>query len=251
LLIAPCVERTVIRVDTWGFLIKGIMEKKIEVGKRYGSLVVIGQQISRKGQDYVFCKCDCGQVGIAVKTQHILEGIVKTCNKCSGCELRGDEPSIFKHPLHRVWCDMIARCENPKREYYYLYGGRGIKVCAEWGNATNGYINFYNWAIANGYKFEPIDPKPNAKRVRNKWALDRIDVNGDYCPENCRFADIKTQNDNRRADLIIEHNGEKAKVKNFLKRYNATVPFFYYLLRQGMKENEAVNYISNLSNATD
>jgi hypothetical protein len=227
------------------------MENKIEVGQRFGKLVVIGQQISRKGQEYVFCKCDCGQVGISVKKKDIVEGLTTSCNKCLGYELRGGEPSIFKHPLHRVWSDMIMRCENPKRDYYYLYGGRGIKVCPEWRNTTNGYINFYNWGMANGYKFEPINPKPNAKRTRNKWALDRIDVNGDYCPENCRFADIKTQNENMRANLTIEHKGEHATVKTFLKRYNATVPFFYYLLRQGMREAEAVDYIASLSNATD
>lgn len=227
------------------------MENKIEVGQRFGNLVVIGQQISRKGQHYVFCKCDCGQVGIAIKSQDILGGIVKSCNKCVGIELRGDERSIYKHPLHRVWGDMIMRCENPRREYYYLYGGRGIKVCPEWRNSTNGYINFYNWAMSNGYKFEPTESKPNAKRIRNKWALDRIDVNGDYCPENCRFADIKTQNENKRADLVIEHRGETATVKTFLKKYNATVPYFYHLLRQGFIESEAVEYIAKMSNATD
>ena len=227
------------------------MEHKIKNGQRFGKLVVIGQQISKKGQDYVFCKCDCGQVGISAKTSDILGGLVTSCNKCLGYELNEEKPSIFKHQLHRVWSDMIMRCENPNRPYYYLYGGRGIKVCPEWRNTTNGYINFYNWAMANGYKFEPNEAKPNAKRVRNKWALDRIDVNGDYCPQNCRFADIKTQNENKRADLVIEHNGELATVKTFLKKYNATVSFFYYLLRQGMRENEAVNYIANLSNATD
>jgi hypothetical protein len=227
------------------------MEKKIEVGKKYGKLLVIGKDISRRKQDYVFCKCDCGQIGAAVKTKDILEGITRSCTKCSNYELRGGEPSIFKHPLHRVWSDMIMRCENKKRCSYYLYGGRGIKVCPEWRNRNNGYINFYNWAMENGYKFEPVEPKPNAKRVKNKWVLDRIDVNGNYEPNNCRWVDIKTQNENKRADLVIEHNGEKATIKTFLKRYNATVPFFYYLLRQGMIESEALCYIQKINNATD
>lgn len=160
----------------------------------------------------------------------------------------GDEVSICKHPLHAVWSDMIARCENPKRPYYHLYGGRGIKVCKEWRNTTNGYMNFYNWSIKNGYKFEPIEPKPNAKRVRNKWALDRIDNNGDYCPQNCRFADIKTQNANRRADVEITYRGETKRTKDFIREYKSTVPFFYYLLRQSMREVDALDYIYRLQN---
>ena len=226
------------------------MKNKDLSGQRFGKLVVVGRQISKAGKDYLFCKCDCGQVGVSVKTENVVSGIVTCCNNCLGSETKGHDPTIFKHPLHRVWSDMIMRCENPNRDYYYLYGGRGIKVCSEWRNTDNGYINFFTWAMANGYKFEPIDAKPNAKRIRNKWALDRIDVNGDYCPQNCRFTDIKTQNENKRADLIIEHNGEHATVKTFLKQYNATVPFFYYLLRQGMNEYQAIDYISKLNNTT-
>lgn len=109
-------------------------------------------------------------------------------------------------------------------------------------------MNFYNWSIKNGYKFEPIEPKPNAKRVRNKWALDRIDNNGDYCPQNCRFADIKTQNANRRADVEITYRGETKRTKDFIREYKSTVPFFYYLLRQGMREVDALDYIYRLQN---
>ena len=224
------------------------MENKIEIGQRFGKLVVIGKRISRKGKQYVYCKCDCGQVGVAINTDDIISGIAFCCSICSKDDLKSEGNSIYKHPLHRVWSDMIMRCENPKRPYYYLYVGRGIKVCPEWRNPKNGYAAFYNWAIENGYKFEPIDPKPDAKRVRNKWSLDRIDVNGDYCPSNCKFSDIHTQCDNKRADLIIEHKGERNTVKAFLRKYNAKVPFFYYLLRQGMKEYEAVDYIATLSN---
>ena len=222
------------------------MEKKVELGQRFGSLVVIAKKTTAKGEEMCFCSCDCGKIGFSTHSENLLAGKTQNCSSCrrnGGCTTQG---ALSKHPLHRVWTDMISRCENPNRQYYYLYGGRGIKVCQEWRNTKNGYVTFYNWAIENGYKFEPIEKKPNAKRVRNKWALDRIDVNGDYCPENCRFADIRTQNENKRDCLTIEHRGEKATVKTFLKRYNATKLFFYHLLREGMKEEEAVEYIATL-----
>lgn len=229
-----------------GFLFERIMGKEIKIGQQIGKLKVLARQTSKKGKDYCFCRCDCGEIGISIPTKDLANGYVTSCRKCIGIELRGNEPTVFKHPLHRVWSDMIMRCENPNRPYYYLYGGRGIKVCEEWRNTTNGYLNFYNWAMQNGYKFEPTEPKKETKRIRNKWSLDRIDLNGDYCPNNCRWADVKTQNENKRADLIIEHNGQMGTVKQFLKKYNAKILYFYYLLRQGMTEIQAVDYIASL-----
>ena len=81
--------------------------------------------------------------------------------------------------LFNTWQTMIGRCENPNREKYKDYGGRGIKVCSEWHQASN----FVLWALSNGYK--------------KGLQIDRIDNNGDYCPENCRFttpsSEVKTQ----------------------------------------------------------
>lgn len=222
------------------------MCKKIEEGQRFGHLVVIGKKIATNGEEICFCKCDCGRIGFSTKSENILNGKVQRCNTCIQSFYFGTDAALSKHPLHRVWSDMVGRCENPKRPYYYLYGGRGIKVCPEWRVPVDGYINFFKWAMENGYKFEPFDKKPNAKRVRNKWALDRIDVNGDYCPENCRFVDIKTQNENKRENIVISHRGENATVKEFLKKYNATKTFFYHLLRQGMREDEAVEFIAKM-----
>jgi hypothetical protein len=152
-----------------------------------------------------------------------------------------------KHPLYRVWSSMIMRCENPNRPYYHLYGGRGIKVCRKW---RKSYKAFYKWAIKNGYKFEPINPNVEPRKIRNKWTLDRIDTNGDYRPSNCRFTDAQSQSINTRADVIITYKGENATVKTFLKKYNATVPFFYSLLREGMTELEAIDHIFCLNDAT-
>lgn len=216
------------------------MENKIDVGQRFGKLVVITPTIkSRNGTEYCFVDCDCGKRGKQTNISVLLSGDTTDC----GCE-KEKVPNVCKEHLHRVWSDMIQRCENPKRPYYYLYGGRGISVCAEWRNSKNGYDNFKTWALKNGYKFEPIQRKEQTKRLRNKYTLDRINPNGNYCPENCRWADYKNQSETMRKNLVVEFRGEKNTCKYFIKKYNSTIPYFSYLIRQGMTEVEALDYIA-------
>lgn len=83
--------------------------------------------------------------------------------------------------LRRTWRNMLARCYNPKTCGYSNYGGRGITVCDEW---ANDYGAFFDWAVDNGYQ--------------DHLSLDRIDVNGNYCPENCRWATWDVQARNKR-----------------------------------------------------
>lgn len=83
---------------------------------------------------------------------------------------------------------MKGRCNNPNNQKYKDYGGRGIKVCDEW---ANDFMSFYIWAMNNGY--DPDAPY-------GVTTIDRIDVNGDYCPDNCQWVDMKTQSQNKRAN---------------------------------------------------
>lgn len=87
---------------------------------------------------------------------------------------------------------MKSRCTNTTIKAYKDYGGRGIKVCDEW---LNSFEAFYDWAMKNGYA--------------DHLSIDRIDVNGNYCPENCRWATRKTQQMNKTNNLLIDFNGEK------------------------------------------
>jgi hypothetical protein len=87
--------------------------------------------------------------------------------------------------LHNVWKAMRERCNNPNDQYYADYGGRGVSVCGEWDD----FQIFYEWAMSHGYK-------PNASF--GECTIDRKDVNGNYCPDNCRWVDMKAQAGNRR-----------------------------------------------------
>lgn len=98
--------------------------------------------------------------------------------------------TYYTKPWYPSWHSMMDRCENPNVQNYGLYGGRGIRVCDEWHDIQE----FEKWAEQTGY--EP------------GLTLDRIDVNGDYCPNNCRWATRKEQANNRRNTLYITFLGE-------------------------------------------
>lgn len=106
--------------------------------------------------------------------------------------------------INRIWLRMRNRCNNKNNEQYKNYGGRGIKVCDEWLNKDNGFMNFYNWAINNGYK--------------ENLTIDRIDVNGDYEPNNCRWITMFDQQSNKRNNRFIEYYGKIYTVSQ-LSRY--------------------------------
>ena len=161
------------------------------IHKRYGKLVVIGEAEQKKGERYrVKCRCDCGNI----KDYSLLnlENKIMPTRSC-GCG-RNEHDGIknrSKEKLYQTYDNMKQRCLNPKTPNYYNYGGRGIKVCSEW---LEGYPKFRKWAMENGYK--------------EGLTLDRIDNNGDYEPNNCRWVDMKIQSNNTRVNVFITYNGE-------------------------------------------
>jgi hypothetical protein len=162
-------------------------------GLRFGRLLVdsVGDRVDKKVRWR--CVCDCGLIKV-VRGACLRSGKTRSCG-CLAMELktarigkRKGEPKKKCHPPTTTWMSMIQRCCNPKSDGWKWYGARGIKVCERWMKRSNFLEDMLpSWSSG--------------------LTLDRIDVNGDYCPENCRWATMKKQNRNRRNNRIITLNG--------------------------------------------
>ena len=162
------------------------------IGQKFGRLTVIERaENDLYGKVRWLCRCDCGN--IVIRHGHTLR---KNRESDCGCgRLVRAKRSATKHGgwgtrLYIIWVDMCRRCENPKTSSFSHYGGRGITVCQEWHDFTA----FRAWAYTHGYsKFLTIDRIDNAKG---------------YSPENCRWATVKVQENNRRNNTVLAFRGE-------------------------------------------
>lgn len=173
-------------------------------GQRFDALTVLYPTDKRTSGGYVVwvCRCDCGNICERAtdklkKYKCLRSEYYKSCDECrrKRSSERHKTHGESKTRLFSVHNTMLQRCYNPNAHEYHNYGGRGITVCDEW----HDYETFRDWALANGYD-------ENAKR--GKCTLDRIDTNKGYCPDNCRFVDMKTQQRNRRNTIKLTYNGE-------------------------------------------
>lgn len=155
----------------------------IEIGARYGRLIVLERTNIYRGNKRLYrCLCDCGKE-ILISSHHVGRGAL-SCG-CYRTEFHTFHNKCH-HRLYEIWCGMKERCNNPKNQKYKNYGGRGIKICEEWNES---FDTFYSWALAHGW---------NEKLNGREQSIDRIDVNGNYEPSNCRFANDSLQMMNRR-----------------------------------------------------
>lgn len=122
--------------------------------------------------------------------------------------------------LYTVWTNMRKRCQKETNPTYKYYGARGIKVCDEW----NDYEAFREWAYANGYK---------EGNNRRDCTLDRIDVNGNYEPSNCRWITAKQQHLNTRKNVYIEYKGERHTLLEWAQKLGINYKTFGNRWRRG------------------
>ena len=170
----------------------------VRSGDRYGRLSIVREVESPvKNRRYFLCKCDCGNEA-TIRLDNLRSGDVISCG-CARREIghvihwkHGFSPSSERPSrIYKIWECMRQRCNNPNYTYYNRYGGRGIKVCPEW---DSDFLSFKDWAFNNGYS--------------DDLTIDRIDVNGNYNPSNCRWVNNKTQANNRRTNVLITYRGE-------------------------------------------
>lgn len=161
----------------------GCLLRKDITGQKFGMLTAIEPILEKpKNRQYKWkCICDCGNI-VNVDIGSLTSGNTKSCGK--HFKPKGKLNGLSNSRIYMIHAYMKNRCNCPENTGYPNYGGRGIKVCEEWDNPENGFMNFYKWSMENGYS--------------DDLSIDRIDVNGNYCPQNCRWADMTTQARNQR-----------------------------------------------------
>lgn len=201
------------------------MGKHIDLGgKRFGRLTVTEEFfVDKHGRRRWKCFCECGK-SVYVTTNNLTSGHTKSCG-CWNKEVKAKthtKHGMSQSRIYSIWSNMKARCECETNDAYHLYGGRGIKVCDEWRD----FNNFAKWARENGY--------------RKDLTIDRIDNDGDYCPDNCRWATAKEQGNNTRTCKMITYNGETKTMRGWEEKMGLSKGVIHWRLNHGWSEKEAI-----------
>lgn len=174
------------------------------INKKFNNLLVEKKSYTRNNNVYWECLCDCGKTTF-VSTANLNNNRTKSCG-CLKINILLERSTKHRQrhtKLYEVWKSIKQRCLNPKNKAYHNYGGRGITIFSEW---INSYESFYNWSLTNGYK--------------EGLSIDRINVNGNYEPNNCRWTTRKVQCNNTRVNKYFTINNETKSLSDWCRIYN-------------------------------
>ena len=192
-------------------------------GKRFGKLTAISfSHKDRHHKAHWLCSCDCGNETVCPSAT-LRKG---TCKSCGCLQRKRASTANFKHGksktrLYNVWSSMKGRCHNKNHQDYPNYGGRGVKVCKRWRKSFQGFIDDMG---------KPPSPK---------HTIERIDVDGDYCPENCTWATRRTQANNSRNNRRIEFDGETHTLAEWARKLDIPYGRLLARLRRGWTVDRA------------
>lgn len=187
-------------------------------GQVFGDLTVIEECGRRHSEILWRCKCSCGNI-------YEVNGYNLRTGKSNNCGCKTNERISKKNTKHgatntrlySIYQNMITRCYNPNSESYSYCGGKGIKICDEWLN-KDGFINFQNWSINNGYN--------------DNLSIDRINNDKGYKPDNCRWVTMQVQQNNRTNNHMININGECDTMANWARKLDIKYEQLQYFERK-------------------
>lgn len=200
-------------------------------GKRFGKLVAIERAHKTLcGKWKWLCRCDCGNYK-EIDIHSLLRKDRPSTVSCGMCKKSMKGTKCYKHGMthtniYQRYKLMKNRCYNPHNKRYYLYGGRGIKMCDEW-LGEDGSKNFIEWALNNGY--------------REDLTLDRINGDEGYSPNNCRWVTRKEQSNNLRTNVLYDYNGCKYTLSQIADIVNMDQKLLRSRIRLGWDLDKAIN----------
>lgn len=199
------------------------MSKLIDLtGQKFGRLTVIERAENSQKHTAWLCECDCGQKRV-VQSDHLKSGHTKSCGCYKADNLNWKTHEKSNTRLYEIMHTAKSRCYREKDKDFKLYGGRGITVCDEW---LNDFQAFYDWAMQNGYA--------------DNLTLDRIDNDKGYSPDNCRWVNIKTQQNNRRNNHYITYNGKTQTLQQWANELNLNRETILSRLNRGWSVKKAL-----------
>lgn len=207
--------------------IKRKKEAKNLVGMKFGMLSVISRaedNIGNDGKNVIMwnCVCECGNKTI-VDGRSLKKGHTKSCGCLQGEHHNDSSHILGKTRLYRIWTNMKQRCYNPNNSNFKNYGAKGVTICEEW---KNSYTKFKEWATNNGYN--------------DTLTVDRINVNDNYYPENCRWISLREQENNKSVNHFITFNGETLTLAEWNRKLGFKRGVLEYRLKKGWDIEKAI-----------